>query len=378
MHPLRYRILYPHMKNVDLIKESGMIAHFLCQIGKYEVALASYKNEEYTNMRVIDSKVSNDFITKRTGYAVLDSILYLFDQAKGIDILQLYHLNQASVILATVYKILHPQGIVYVKLDTSERHLQHLLLSDGVKGRLRRLVLQKKIDLVSAETAKIYNSVKDNWGALSHKLFYLPNGIASSNERNVEKQKIILTVGRIGAYEKATELLLSALCKSQLIDWTVQIVGPIEAEFTAYIDNWFIENPEMRDRVFFVGPVWDRKVLSEYYAKAAVFCLPSRWESFGFATLEAASEGCYLLLTPVGAAEDVVAITKYGMLFNVDDEAALVRCLNQVMSSWVYDPDQVEAVRGQIRDLFGWDKIIAVLDKNIADILIKKGRLHEN
>ncbi|HMM19579.1 MAG TPA: glycosyltransferase family 4 protein [Selenomonadales bacterium] len=373
-----YTVFYPHMKNVDIIKESGMMAHYLCQTEKYEVALAAYKGEEFTNIQLIDSRVSNDYIKRRTGYTLPDSLLYLFTRAKKIDVLQLFHLNKMSVIIAAAYKLLNPQGLVYIKLDTSERHLQHLLISSGLKGRIREFVLAHIVDLVSAETKNVYDKVRQNWGQLANKLIYLPNGIKPVNSESTQKEKIILTVGRIGSYEKATDVLLNALTKCRLKDWTVQMVGPIEPEFNNSIEKWFKENPHLKEKVIFTGPVWDRQELSRYYDKAAVFCLPSRWENFSFALLEAASHGCYLILTPVGAARELLEITQYGELVNADDEQRLSQALNDIVDSWKYDHSKDSLIRSTVNDLFNWENIIKSLDEHLSSRLRNKGCHNEN
>lgn len=150
-------------------------------------------------------------------------------------------------------------------------------------------------------------------------LFYAPNGIDDRfciiNETS--KEKIFLAVGRFGSKQKNTELLLKIIPQLNLNDWKIIFAGPIEMQeqdFSSKIDQWFAQNPTLRKSVRFLGNISDRNELYRLYAKASVFLMPSRWESFGIALMEAAWFGCCLISTNVGCASELCLSSGRGFI----------------------------------------------------------------
>ncbi len=90
-------------------------------------------------------------------------------------------------------------------------------------------------------------------------------------------------------------------------DWKAFLIGPVTDEFKPYIDNFFAENPELKEKIIFTGPIYDKKALWEFYARAKVFILSSLTESSGLVLYEAKFFKNYIVSTPVGAAHDVIA-----------------------------------------------------------------------
>ena len=90
---LKYTIFFPKLKNIDLVKESGMIAHYLSSEYGYDVKLTCFQNDDYLYKNQMDPKVQLTFIKNVTGIKSIDSLLALVREAKIINILQLYHLS---------------------------------------------------------------------------------------------------------------------------------------------------------------------------------------------------------------------------------------------------------------------------------------------
>src|SRR5690606_8696614 len=112
-----------------------------------------------------------------------------------------------------------------------------------------------------------------------------------------EKENIILAVGRIGTYQKNTELLLEALLNVDLNNWKVFILGPIEENFTAYISNLFTAHPNLKDKIIFAGNITDRLELFGWYNRAKILCMTSRFEGFPITFSEALYFGNYIITT---------------------------------------------------------------------------------
>jgi glycogen synthase len=88
--------------------------------------------------------------------------------------------------------------------------------------------------------------------------------------------------------------------------------------------------PAIAGGVTFVGEVPEDR-LYQYYADADVFCLPSRYESFGLVLLEAMMFGRPVVATRVGGIPEVVEDGGSGLLVDVDDVPALVTALEAML-----------------------------------------------
>lgn len=101
-----------------------------------------------------------------------------------------------------------------------------------------------------------------------------------------ENTKIVLAVGRL-TYQKGFDLLLESWVEVNkfMPDWTLIIVG--EGEDKLKLTS-FIEENNLSDSVELVG---NTNNISEYYEKAEIFCLSSRFEGFGMVLIEALAFG---------------------------------------------------------------------------------------
>lgn len=84
------------------------------------------------------------------------------------------------------------------------------------------------------------------------------------------------------------------------------------------------------DRVRFVG--WlDGADKARFIQRASVFCLPSRFEAFGIAVLEAMFHGVPVVATRVGGLVDLVDDGVTGCLVTPDDTGALADSLHDLV-----------------------------------------------
>jgi glycosyltransferase involved in cell wall biosynthesis len=93
---------------------------------------------------------------------------------------------------------------------------------------------------------------------------------------------------------------------------------------------------------------WDR--LPEHYAAADLFCMPSRYDGWGLALVEALASGLPSISTTMtGAALELVENGKNGWLIPGEDEQALVNALRE--ASRLSDPElqsMQEAARNSV------------------------------
>lgn len=81
-----------------------------------------------------------------------------------------------------------------------------------------------------------------------------------------------------------------------------------------YIRKFFETYPQLKNKISFIGNIEDKAKLNDLYVRARIFILTSRYESFGIVSMEAASYGDYLILTDVGAAQDLIPDNNFGYI----------------------------------------------------------------
>jgi glycosyltransferase involved in cell wall biosynthesis len=141
------------------------------------------------------------------------------------------------------------------------------------------------------------------------------HGIGNPFERPVldiaklEKENIILFVGRLNILQKRVDLLMEIWKKlhSNCPDWKFWVVG--EGESKAFMEAFCKEH--QLNRITFFG----KDNPNEYYKKAKIFHMTSAFEGFGNVLVEAQSYGCVpMLFNSYSAAEDIVTANENGVL----------------------------------------------------------------
>ncbi len=299
-----------------LYKDPGTIPYCMAQLG-YEAKYVSFLREEQIPKSMRDSlspmkleTLANDVGGDYTKMGRSKSALkYLWKNAKQIDVLNLYFLK-FSILYAIIYKIRNPHGKLYVKLDMNvdEMIRQESDKIERVRRWVYKLYLHHVVDIVSAETSQAIEYMQTRYHVENPKLQYIPDGLndyfIQSNNIAIkpyeEKENLIITVGRIGTHQKNNEYMLDALEKiGDLKGWKFLFVGDVEESFQTKIVSFYERNPQLKECVKFVGQQSDRNKLFELYNRAKVFCLTSRYESFGIVNVEAQWFGNYILTTSI-------------------------------------------------------------------------------
>lgn len=365
----KFLTLFPATGNLHLVKDVGMIPFIMNKEGKFDACLACYDNGDYDYLQSETPGLKLHFIRRVFNNHLLDGLIFLLFNSHKFDILQVYHLKDISLIWARLFDLLGPgQHKTYLKMDADKGLHQYPL--QGIKGRLRKAFL-KKISLITVENTE-YQQILNRENTLGRQVEYCPNGFYDNgiraNQPFEEKENTILTVGRIGVTQKATDVLFEGFRRFAETDniWKLEVLGPIDPGFQGYIASFFQDNPHLRSRINFTGAVIDRDLLWSHYKKAKVFVLTSRWEGFPLVFTEAMKAGCFIVSSDIPAAHDVVNENRYGLLFPVDDAPALSKALQLAVS----DQQQLAKVCRDIQDYaydnFYWPAICQRLHKLLS------------
>lgn len=305
-------------------------------------------------------------------WRTLNFYLYLLTHAKRIDLLMRFHYSLHSELMIVLYKLLNKKGKAYLKLDggtsrfndCATLHETHQSRSPIRSWLIRRMI--RLVDCVSCETSDAYQRYTTcpypdfQFG---DKLVWMSNGfdeeLLQSFSMHVrtfaEKKNLMITVGRLGTPQKNTEMILKALEHVDMKDWKFLLIGPIEESFKPTVEAFYREHPEKRTSVVFTGPEFDKKKLWEYYNKAKVFVLSSRWESYGLVLNEAWRFQNYLVSTHVGAAPDLIESNKYGETFENPIQ------LSMVLTSIISGTTNIDVYSNEVAENISWAKMIKLL-----------------
>jgi glycosyltransferase involved in cell wall biosynthesis len=239
------------------------------------------------------------------------------------------------------------------------------------------LLSKRAVDLYSVETRRIYDAlVNDSYYA--DRLYYCPNGFTYDGELDVdqvmrEKENIILVVGRLGSYPKYNELLIDAamrIDRAVLKDWKIYFVGPIDnEEFVQYKDNAISKYPHLESIFVFTGNISDRSGLYELYKKSKIFCLTSRWESFGFVLTEAMFFANYIIASDLPSSRDLTKEGTIGSLFNIGDAQKLAELLADAISGKVDLIKNGKESHEFIKSKFNWKIIVKEIDQKLKRLM---------
>ncbi|GBR77174.1 glycosyl transferase GTB-type super family, partial [Candidatus Termititenax persephonae] len=117
--------------------------------------------------------------------------------------------------------------------------------------------------------------------------------------------------------------------------------------FSKYVEDFWAKNPKLRDKVIFTGAVYDTEKVWEWFNKAKVFVLTSRWEGFANVYAEAKFFQNYILSTKVGGAEETLE-HGYGEIIPQEDSDYLASQLQRIIGTDYLQSEYAKVV---------WEKI---------------------
>lgn len=306
---------YDDAGEVHLYKDVGGIPYALAKYCGWQATFAYndangvIHNEDYEKYVKLDRirfpKILEKLKLRYIKY--FQVIKYVYFNAPKYDVINFYHCHKFIKFLCWLAKKRNPNIITYVKLDMSKNGFEKEL-KNNCKRRW------DFTDLFTVETNKYVDELNE-LSKFSGKVKYLPNGFFADLEdidlSKIKKEKIILTVGRLGTYQKNTELLIESLIEieDKLNEWKVYLAGPMTEDFKIWLNKRLVDHSKLKNKIVITGNIIDKKELYQIYAKSSIFVLPSRYEGFPLVIQEAMHFACYPIVTNCFPAADEVIRT---------------------------------------------------------------------
>jgi len=247
-----------------------------------------------------------------------------FRAARSSNILMTGHWTGRTGAGALLFKavcfLLRKRSFVYIKMDSDVSGVRRIAARgrgwSDIGGKIKSCTAvftgHMAVDLFSAESPEVVLEMQKSFPRLAKKVALVRNCPSASLVGNANpgavqgRLKQILSVGRLGTHQKATEILLNGFRQfhSRFPDWRLVLVGAMNSELERLLD----ENADLCDSkaIVYLGLISEKHMLREKYLESTLFALPSRYEGASLALVEACVFGCVPVCTPVGSARDVL------------------------------------------------------------------------
>lgn len=391
--------IYEDLDIMHLGKPQGMYCTYMSSLG-WDTTIVTYDlkkelGDEFRGVKIDKIKQFMPFLPNESFTKFIKRLplyWYIYKNAKNIDLLMLYHATVCSYWNGFFYKLGNPKGKIFVKGDfdkwlylseiewakkTPKNLKEFFKKRRWVRAYKKRRELLEMSEIYSVETLEGYEELYSNGYngmEIKNKLLNLPNGVDLKfiEDNNIEvksfqeKENIIFTASRIGHRRKNTEFFLEVIRNIELKDWKVVLAGPIEESFKEYMECFFKENPELREKILFLDFIKDKNILYKYYNSAKIFMMTSREEGFANVFLEALHFGNYIITTRVSSATDVTDYDKLGTIVEQDDLENFVKKLSFAMENREFLESKYYETR-EFSKRFIWENIVRKLSEKIIE-----------
>lgn len=151
--------------------------------------------------------------------------------------------------------------------------------------------------------------------------------VLTNQHQNVQKDKLILAVGRLHKV-KGFDLLIEAFANINNTSWKLEILGDGE-EYTNLQEQ--IKKLNLSHRVKLLGA---KKDIELYYKRASIFVLSSRAEGFPGSLCEAMGYGCpSIAFNCISGPNEIITHKQNGILVQPNNIQELIYALNYLIKN---------------------------------------------
>ncbi len=368
------------LDNSHLSKDIGQIGNFFAELDSdVKPVLVCCNDNSFPSLKT-EAKNQSIHVVENKGRVLFFEIgilQYFMKEAKKIDFLHIQQLNKANIYYALFYKLINPKGKLLLKLDMHIPDLKKRMFYSKKKmfnsiHKFYEKKMLRKTDLIAADSTDLIDAFAEEYEGTENKLVLLSHNLNDKfldesfpNKRSFEeKENIILTTGRIGAFDKNYEMLLETIPLLNLEDWKVVFVGKIHNDFDKKVEQLIFEHPHLSEKIELTGNIDDRLELYEHYNRSKVFCLTSVLESFGVAYIEALYFGNYVIGTDGMSSFDYISGNQsFGHKVRVNNREELATCLNDIIQGEKDISGAGIKANKHVAEHFYWSKNIQALKK---------------
>lgn len=233
-----------------------------------------------------------------------------------------------------------------VRLATCRNHLKGAKLIGWIHNSYEALFGEKSL-YIGPELCKHYEFQLEKLAATvvlcqyDAQQYHFPTRVIYNpltlipGEKSTGTSKKFLAVGRFSRLHKGFDLLIEAfrIFAEQDKEWTLDIVGEGVEE---PIYRKMIKEYQLEDRIH-IHPFTNH--IQEYYSKAQVYVLSSRWEGFGLVLVEAMAHGLPVISSDLPTSQEIMG--DFGMYFSVGDVKGMARQMKQAtLMDWQEKSEQ--------------------------------------
>ena len=382
--------IFPGYKDFHFYKDPGQVPYRFSKLG-YTSTLVCYGKEHdfpETEKYLKITCITDRYLSRRFNLGI---IFYLLCNSRKIDILNTFHLAWSSLLFVFIYKVINRRGFTYIKLDNCafsgmypweidvekqpSGHIRDVSFKRKVKSFIARSLLIKKADLWSVEDENSKDLLESQYSFFKGNLITVYNGQTSDLPGSIgicniaDKEDIIMTAGRLGTYQKGTDVMLEAFKKvAAKSKYDLHLAGPVEPSFQSYIEKFRQVNPSLNFRVFFHGPL-GREELQRLYCRSKLFCMPSRYEGMAIVFPEAMYYMNAVVTTGNVSLKPLIDKFGIGLVVEKDNPEDLAEALLKLINEKKEREQMAHRAHEISATILNWDNIIQTLQTEIDDRL---------
>lgn len=282
------------------------------------ISILEFQNDNIQYIELINESWDYRVIYNNTRVALT---LYEIMNKYNIEIIHIHDHFWAIALEIIKSKRSIPTVVSFHSLSSSKDSFQDIL----------RRYLFYNTEAVIVVSNYLKNQIVSRYGSINN-IVTVYNGISyeSSYPQSKKNKNRICYCGRISE-KKGVDLLINAMIKIKKeipkIELLLVGTGDEEKKFREEVDRL-----SLYDCIRFVGYVQPEKV-SEYISTGIISIIPSRFEAFGLAALEAMRVGNCVIASDVGGLPELIKSEWNGILFKNGDTEDLAHAIIELLQN---------------------------------------------